>query len=105
MKDPKELYKTRKEKPAEWMETKIPQEILHFTKIWNCQNFSQAELRGTSFTKETQRTKFNWNALMQKDKLVLEGQYTDNDITEDQHLVLNHMQWMTPVDKFNEKVI
>ena len=50
------------------------------------------------------KTKFNWNASTNEAELVLEGKYTDDDLTTVQRLFLDHLQRVTPTDKFDEKV-
>ena len=41
---------------------------------------------------------------MNEAELVLEGCYIDNDLATVQRLFLDHLQKVTPTDKFNEKV-
>ena len=43
------------------------------------------------------------NASTQETELVLEWKYNDDDHTEVQLLFLDHMQQVTPIDKFDEK--
>ena len=56
------------------------------------------------YSQEPLKTKFNWNASTNKAELVLEGKYTDDDLTTVQRLFLDHLQRVTPTDKFDEKV-
>ena len=50
-------------------------------KMRNRQHFGQTETDGTPFTQEPLKTKFNWNASRKEAELVLEGKYTDDDLT------------------------
>ena len=72
MEDPKAIYKTRKENPSAWAKIKSPPEIIYYDKMSNCHHFGQVETEGTPFMQEPLKTKFNWNALIYEDKLVLE---------------------------------
>ena len=83
LEDPKELYKDkdRRKDPNAWIEIKSPPEILYYTKMRNRQHFGQAETDGTPFTQEPLKTKFNWKASTNEAELVLEGNYTDDDLT------------------------
>ena len=86
------------------MEIKIPPEILYYAKMRNRQYFSQAESEGTLFTQEPLKPKFNWNALTNEAKLVLEDKYTDADLNKVQRLFIDHLQCVTPTDKFNKNI-
>ena len=86
------------------MEIKSPTEILYYAKMQNRQHFGQAESEGTPFTQEPLKSKFNWNALTNEAKLVLEGKYTDDDLNEVQCLFIDHLQRVTPTDKFDGKI-
>ena len=50
------------------------------------------------------KKKLNWNALTHKAELVLEDRYFNKYITEVQQLFLNHLQRVTPTDKFDKKI-
>ena len=67
LQDPKELYQhtsNRKDisRDPNWITIKTPAEILYYCKIRNQQHFGQAFSEGTPFTKETLKTRFNWNS-------------------------------------------
>ena len=63
LQNPKTIYRTRNENPSAWVEIKSPPEILYYTKMRNRQHFGQGESKGTPFTQEPLKSKFNWNAL------------------------------------------
>ena len=71
----------------------------------NIQHFGQTETEGTSSIQEPLKTKFNYHALMHEDKLVLEGKHMDEDLNKVQQLFTNHLQRITPIDKFDEKIM
>ena len=62
----------------------------------NQQHFRQAEIEGKLFTEEPLKAKFNWNASTNEAELVLEGSYTNDDLTTVKRLFLDHLQRVTP---------
>ena len=104
LEDPKDIYKTLRANPSVWVEIESPPEILYYTKMRNRKNFGQAETEGTPFTQEPLKTKFNWNASTHEAKLVLEGEYSDKDRTKVKQLFIDHLQHVTPTDKFDANV-
>ena len=71
----------------------------------NWQHFGQVETKCTPFNQESLKTKFNCNALTHESELVLEGKYTDNNLTKVQQLFIDHLQKFTSIDKFDEKIM
>ena len=65
--------------PDDWREIKCPAEIELMLKLHNQKHFGQAE--GTPFTTEPLRSHFNWSASTHQAELVLQGNYTNRDIT------------------------
>ena len=79
--DPKEVKDV-----TEWREIQDPAEIEKMIMIRNRQHFGQAE--GTPFTAPRLKERFNWAASTREAELVLEGNYTDPELTEIQNKFL-----------------
>ena len=70
----------------------------------NQQHFGQAYSKKTPFTQEPLRTKFAWSGQTQEARMVLEGTYTDDDLTDIQRMFLDHLQQVTPSDHFSATI-
>jgi hypothetical protein len=83
---------------TQWREANCPKEIEFLIRLRNQRHFGQAETDGTPFTTETMKHKFNWNASTEEAELVLEGNYTDDDISDISRLLLDNMTRITEAD-------
>ena len=72
--------------------------------MWNQQHFEQAYSGKTPFTQEPLQTKFAWSGQTQEARMVLEGTYTDVDLTEVQQMFLDHLKRVTPSDHFSATI-
>jgi hypothetical protein len=81
-----------------WREANCPKEIEFLIRLRNQRHFGQAETDGTPFTTNAMKHKLNWNASTEEAELVLEGNYTDDDISEISRLMLDNMTRITEAD-------
>jgi len=95
LEDPKTISQTDNNM---WKEVNCPKEIEFLIRLRNQRHFGQAETDGTPFTTTAMKHKFNWNASTEEAELVLEGDYTDNDISDISQLMLDNMKRITAVD-------
>jgi hypothetical protein len=96
LEDPKKVNKQND--PSLWKEVNSPKEIEFLLRLRNQRHFGQAETDGTPFTTEEMKHKFNWNASTEEAELVLEGESTDNEISEIERLFLDNMTRVTETD-------
>lgn len=85
--DPKLLNSN---KSAQWREVNCLKEIEFYLRLRNHRHFGQAE--GTPFTSSSMKKKFDWSASTQEAELVLNGEYTHEELTNVQQMFLNNMQ-------------
>ena len=76
--------------PSLWKVVNCPKEIEFYLRLRNQRHFGQAE--GTPFTTPSMKQKFNWSASTNEAELVLEGNYKDDELTEIQRMLLDHMK-------------
>jgi hypothetical protein len=82
-------------KTTNWRDINCPKEIEFSLRLRNQRHFGQAESEGNPFTTPRMKHKFNWNASTSKAELVLEGDYTDDELTDTQRLLLDNMTRVT----------
>ena len=75
---------------SQWREINYPREIEFYLRLQNQRHFGQAE--GTPFTSSSMKKKFDWSAFTQEAELVLNGEYTDEELTNVQQMFLNNLQ-------------
>jgi hypothetical protein len=66
---------------SNWRDINCPKEIELLLRLQNQRHFGQAESEGTPFTTPRMKHKFNWSASTCEAELVLEGDYTDEELT------------------------
>jgi hypothetical protein len=81
-----------------WREANCPKGIEFLIRLRNQRHFGQAETDGTPFTTDAMKHKFIWNASSEEAELVLEGNYTNEDISEISQLMLDNMTRVTEAD-------
>ena len=96
LEDPKKVDKQKD--PSNWKEVNCPKEIEFLLRLRNQRHFGQAETDSTPFTTERMKHKFNWNASTEEAELVLEGNFTDNEMSEIERLFLDNMTRVTDTD-------
>ena len=88
----------------DWREVKCPQEIEFLIKLRNQRHFGQAEHDKTPFTQEPLRSRLNWSASTGTADLILEGNYSPNDIDDISQLFLTHCKKATALDSLHHLV-
>ena len=79
-----------------WRTTEIPQDVLHYLRLRNRLHFGQAE--GTPLTLPPFSTQLDWAASTSTADLILEGDYTNDELTDIQELMINHCARQGPLD-------
>jgi hypothetical protein len=85
-------------KTSNWRNINCPKEIEFSLQLRNQCHFGQAESEGTPFTTPIMKQKFNWSASTCEAELVLEGDYTDDELTDTQRLLLDNMTRVTETE-------
>ena len=85
-------------KTQHWREINCPKEIEFSLRLRNQRHFGQAESEGTPFTTPRMKHRFNWSASTSEAELVLEGKYTDEQLTDTQRLMLDNMTRVTEAE-------
>ena len=79
--------------PTQWKNVNCPKEIEFYLQLRNRRHFGQAE--GTPFTSPSMKKKFNWSATTDEAELVLNGEYSDDELSQVQRMLLDHMKRVT----------
>lgn len=87
LEDPKTLDRKNS---SRWREIDCPREIEFYLRLRNQRHFGQAQ--GTPFTSPSMQKNFDWSASTQEAELVLNGEYTDEELTNVQPMFLNNLQ-------------
>jgi hypothetical protein len=82
-------------KALNWRDIHCPMEIEFSLRLQNQPHYGQAESEGTPFTMPRMKYKFNWSVSTCEADLVLEGEYTDEELTDTQRLLLDNMTRVT----------
>ena len=90
--DPKALNPTDS---SQWKKVICPEEIEFYLRLRNRRHFGQAE--GTPFITLAMKKKFNWSATTNEAELVLDGEYTDEELTDIQRMLLDNMKRVTSI--------
>ena len=96
LEDPKAV--DQRKDPNLWKEVNCPKEIEFLLRLRNQRHFGQAETDGTPFSTAEMKHKFNWNASTEEAELVLEGEFTDSELSEIERLFLDNMTRVTDAD-------
>jgi hypothetical protein len=86
------------QKTSNWRDINCPKEIEFSLRLRNQRHFGQAESKGTPFTTPRMKHKFNWSASTCEAELVLEGEYTYDELTHTQRLLLDNMTRVTETE-------
>ncbi len=79
-----------------WRTTEIPQDVLHYLRLRNRLHFGQAA--GTPLTLPPFSTQLDGAASTSTADLILEGDYTNDELTDIQELMINHCARQGPLD-------
>eukprot|EP00957_Ditylum_brightwellii_P055431 4200379-Ditylum_brightwellii.AAC.1 len=85
-----------------WRMVDLPEEILHYLTVHNCRHFGQAH--NTPFTVPLLSQYFDWAANSPMSETILQGKFTDTELTELQQLFLKDCK-MAPIKKYVGKKI
>ena len=88
----------------DWWEVKCPTEIEFLIKLRNQRHFGQAEHDKTPFTQEPLHSRLNWSTSTGTADLILEGNYSPNDIDDISQLFLTHCKKATALDSLHHLV-
>jgi hypothetical protein len=88
LEDPKS---TNQKDPSKWREVNCPKKIEFLLRLRIQRHFGQAETDGSPFTGESMKHKFNWSASSNEAKLVLKGEYNEDEISDITRLFLDNM--------------
>jgi exonuclease III len=83
-------------KATSWRTADLPQDVLHYLLLRNRLHFGQAE--GTPFTLPPFSIKLNWEASTATAELFLEGEYTNDKLSDIQELLVAHCARLSPLD-------
>jgi hypothetical protein len=85
-------------KTSNWRDINCPKEIEFSLRLRNQRHFGQAESEGTPLTTPRMKQKFNWSTSTCEAELVLEGEHTDEELTDTQRLLLDNMTRVTEAE-------
>eukprot|EP00957_Ditylum_brightwellii_P033709 2555399-Ditylum_brightwellii.AAC.1 len=80
-----------------WRKVDLPEEILYCLTVRNCHHFGQAH--NTPFTVPLLSQYFDWAANSSMSQAVLQGNFTDTELTDLQQLFMKHCK-MAPIVKY-----
>jgi hypothetical protein len=103
--DNKEYEFEDPKKTTNWRDINCPKEIEFSLRLRNQRHFGQAKSEGTPFTTPRMKQKFNWSASTSEAELVLEGHYTDDELTDTQRLLLDNMTRVTETEDNSQYII
>ena len=81
-----------------WRTVNFPTEIAFFIQLRNKKHFGQAENEQTPLTLPSMQTKFNWEASTAESELVLEGQFSNHELTSITSLFIDNLTQATDLD-------
>jgi hypothetical protein len=83
-------------KATSWRTADLPQDVLHYLLLRNRLHFGQAE--GTPFMLPPFSTELDWEASTATAELILEGEYTNDKLSDIQELLVAHCARLSPLD-------
>jgi hypothetical protein len=87
---------------SKWRTIDLPADIMHYLRLRNRLHFGQAE--GTPFTTSPLRELVDWEASTKTSDLILEGDYTSDELTHLESLLLKHCKQTSPLDNIKAEI-
>jgi hypothetical protein len=85
-----------------WRTIELPEEILYYLRLRNRLHFGQAE--GTPFTAAPLRELVDWEASTKVSDLILDGDYSNTELSELQQIFLDHCKKSVPLDSISAEI-